>query len=72
MVDTLLSGQKMQIRSVPFNDLIVINDSSYTLDITPMHNNIMNPMVIIRNAVQKDDKATDERLKKLEGMEAGS
>ena len=76
MGDTLTPGKQVQIPSTPFNLLIVINDSSYSLDITPMHNDIMNPMIIIRDAVKKEDteedKAIKERLKNLEGMEAGS
>lgn len=75
MGDTLTPGKKVQIPSTPFNLLIVINDTSYSLDITPMHNDIMNPMIIIRDAVKKEDTEGDkviiEQLKKLEGMEAG-
>ena len=75
MGDTLTPGEKVQIFSTPFNLLIVINDSSYSLDITPMHNDIMNPMIIIRDAAKKEDteedKAIKERLKNLEGMEVG-
>ncbi len=71
MGDILVPGQKVQIPSIPFNFLVVINDSSYSLDITSMHNNIMNPMIIIKDVAKKDDKATEEQLKKLEGMEAG-
>ncbi len=69
MGDILVSGQKIQIPSTLFNFLVVINDSSYSLDITSMHNNIGNPMIIIRNAVKKEDKVTKERLKDLEGTE---
>lgn len=73
MGDTLTPGKKVQIPSTPFNLLIVINDSSYSLDITSMHNDIMNPMIIIRDAANKEntegDKVIKEQLKKLEGME---
>ena len=76
MGDTLTPGKQVQIPSTPFNLLIVINDSPHSLDITSMHNDIMNPMIIIRDAVKKEDteedKAIKERLKNLEGMEAGS
>ena len=73
MGDILTPGEKVQIPSTPFNLLIVINDSSYSLDITSMHNDIMNPMIIIRDAAKKEntegDKVIKEQLKKLEGME---
>ena len=75
MGDTLTPGKQVQIPSTPFNLLIVINDSSYSLDITSMHNDIMNPMIIIRDAAKKENtegnKVIIEQLKKLEGMEAG-
>lgn len=76
MGDILESGQKMQIPSVVFNFVMVINDSPYTLDIEAMHDNIVTPMIIIRSAAEKetteDDKAIKKRLETLEGMEAGS
>lgn len=73
MGEILVSGQKIQIPSALFNHEIVINDSSYSLDLTPMHNDIGNPMLIIRDAVKKEsteeDKAIEKRLAEREGME---
>jgi hypothetical protein len=76
MGDVLTPGQKMQIPSVQFNDLIIVNESSFSLDVTPTHNNIMNPVIVISDAAKKEgtegDKAIKERLKSLEGMEMGN
>lgn len=74
MGDILVSGQKMQIPSMVFNFVVVINDSPYSLDIEPMHDNIVTPMIIIRSAAEKeirteDDKAIEKRLAEREGME---
>lgn len=72
MGDILLPGQKMEMRSMAFNFLAVVNDSSFSLDITSMHNNIVAPILIIRNATKKEDteedRATKEQLKNLEGQ----
>lgn len=71
MGDALTPGQKVQIPSPIFNFLILVNDSSTPLDIEPMHNNIVTPMIIIRDAVKKEGgKETEERLKSLEGQTA--
>ena len=75
MGDTLLPGQKVHLPSTMFNFLTVVNDSSFSLDITPMHNDIGNPAIIIRNAnkeITEEDRAIKERLKNREGMEAGN
>jgi hypothetical protein len=73
MGDVLESGQETVIPSIPFNLLKVVNDTPFNLEIVAMHNNIMSPIIIIRDAAQKGDaegdKAIKEQLKKLEGME---
>lgn len=75
MGDILTSGQEVVIPSIPFNLLKVVNDTPFNLEIVAMHNNIMSPIIIIRDAAKKEDteedKAIKERLKSLEGMEAG-
>lgn len=70
MGDILVSGQKIQMPSTLFNFLVVINDTSSNLEVTSMHNNIGNPMIIIRNAVKKEDTEIEERLKNLEEQTA--
>lgn len=76
MGEILVTGQKMQILSMVFNFVMVVNDSPYTLDIEPIHDNIVTPMIIIRSGEKResteDDKAIEKRLETLEGMEAGS
>ena len=73
MSDILGSGQKIQIPSTVFNFLIVVNDCSYSLDITAMHDDIVTPKIVIRDAAKKatteEDKAIEEKLRKLEGVE---
>ena len=75
MGDILVPGQKIQIPSPVFNFLVVINDSSSNLDITPLHTDIVIPMIIIKDTIKKEgteeDKAIKEQLKNLEGVEAG-
>ena len=76
MGDVLVSGQEIIIPSTTFNFLKVINDSSFSLEVVAMHNDIVSPIIIIRDAAKKEDtegdKAIKERLKSLEGAEVGS
>ena len=75
MGDILESGQEIVIPSTTFNFLKVVNDSSFSLEVIAMHNDIVSPIIIIRDAAQKGDaegdKAIKERLKNLEGVEVG-
>jgi hypothetical protein len=76
MGDVLVSGQEIVIPSTTFNFLKVVNDSPFSLEVVAMHNDIVCPIIIIRDAAQKGDvegdKAIKERLKSLEGVEAGN
>ena len=73
MGDILVSGQEVVIPSTTFNFLKVINDSSFRLDVIAMHDDIVSPIIIIRDAAQKENaeenKVIEEQLKNLEGME---
>ena len=72
----LIPGQNIVIPSTTFNFLNITNDSSFSLDITAMHDDIVRPIIIIRDAVKKEgaasDKAIEERLKSLEGQASGT
>lgn len=76
MNETLVPGQNILIPTAMFNHETVINDSSYSLNITAMHDEIGRPILIIRDAVKTEnaerDNAIQERLKKLEGVEVGN
>ena len=73
MGDVLESGQETVIPSTIFNFLKIVNDCPFSLEVVAMHNDIVCPIIIIRDAAQKGDaegdKAIKERLKNREGAE---
>lgn len=74
MEQELKKGASMNVPSVAFNFVMVINNSSYNLSIAAMHNDIMAPILVIEDVGEKSegDKAIENRLGNLEGIEGGS
>ena len=67
----LRQGEEVQVPSALFNFLFVVNNSSYTFELQIQHNDLGNPVVIIKDASveSEEDKAINEKLKKYKGME---
>ena len=67
----LRQGEEVQVPSALFNFLFVVNNSSYTFELQIQHNDLGNPVVIIKDVSveSEEDKAINEKLKKYEGME---
>lgn len=69
--NTLKQGEELQVPSTLFNFLFVANESPYVLEAEMRHNDLANPVLIIRAGVveSEEDKALREKLKAFEGRE---
>lgn len=67
----LKRGEELQVPSILFNFLFVVNNSSHPFEVELTHNDLATPVVIIKdaNVEREEDKLINERLKKYEGME---
>lgn len=67
----LKQGEEVQVPSALFNFLFVVNNSSHTIEVELVHNDLMTPVVIIKDVKveSEEDKAIKEKLIEYEGME---
>lgn len=71
---TLKQGEELQVPSTLFNFLFVVNSSPFVLEIEISHNDLANPVLIIKEGNWEgenieENKALREKLKKYKGME---
>ena len=69
--NTLKQGEELQVPSTLFNFLFVVNSSPYVLEVEMTHNDLGNPILIIRGGVveSEENKAINDKLKQYEGKE---
>lgn len=67
----LKQGEELQVPSMLFNFLFVVNNSSHTVEVELIHNDLGNPVVVIKDvsAESEEDKLINEKLKEYEGRE---
>lgn len=67
----ITQGEELQVPSVSFNFLFVVNNSSHPFAVELTHNDVMNPVVIIKDVSieSEEDKAIKDKLKEYEGVE---
>lgn len=64
---TLLPEENAQVISTVFNHLVVENMASFAVELEFIHNELVNPVLIIRDG--KEDKPIEDIAKKYEGKE---
>lgn len=70
----LEQGQELQVPSALFNHLFVVNLSPFTLEVEMVHNDLANPIIILRGGgvggkLTEEDKEINDKLKEYEGKE---
>lgn len=66
-IKILTPEETAQVLSVVFNHLYVVNKSSTVLELEFTHDDLVNPVLVIRDG--KDAKAIEDVTKKYEGEE---